>query len=594
MTSETDTTGANGAAASSVFTANSLTGTYTVTAALQGGTIPPASFSLTNTSSTQTSQTFVFYLMGEELNGTSFYALAGAVQIDQSGTVLGGVQDYNDGNTIGSPEPSGDAITGGTLTVDTTVGDATFGQGTLTLQTDNPGLGAGGIETLGVQFVNAQHALIIQFDGTATSSGSFDLQTLPTTPLSGGYAFTLTGLDPFLGPATFGGVFTISGGTNLTNGLYDTNDSLAEPPLLSQPLTGTISSIGQYGRGTISSTLTYLTTGSPTPIALNYYVVGPEVLRIIDVDNTNNGSGSATSDTVIGSAFGQGANATGATNASLGSSVFGIDGVIANSPLLYPFAAAGMFSTTSSSGSFSGFADEDELITQTPVTGTSITGNYSIASNGYGNLTIDSGTLGNMSALGLYMTDPTLNLSDPNNTNPNSGLGGALLADMDYAVSPLIGAGIVIPQTDPSAASFTGPYAFWAQDYNFLNGPGGEVDFVGVGTVSSLTLTNGTGLVSDPTITLGAGLTNTGVAFSGTAVADSGNPGRYTIPLSIDIYPASPFGVTIYQAVGGQLFWINDDVSSTFLGLLEQQGSLTGIPAARKGPRSGARKKTLK
>jgi hypothetical protein len=246
-----------------------------------------------------------------------------------------------------------------------------------------------------------------------------------------------------------------------------------------------------------------------------------------------------------------------------------------------------MFSTTASSANFSGFADEDELIAQAPIPGTPIAGNYSIAPNGYGSLTLDPGALGNVSALGLYMTDPNLNLIDPNNTS--SGLGGALLADMDAL--PLIGAGMVIPQTDPSTASFAGTYAFWGQDYNFLNGPGGEVDLVGVGTVASLTLTNGTGLLSDPTITLGAGPTNTGVGFSGTAVTDPSNLGRYTMPLGISIYTPSPFALAIYQANGGQLFWINDDVSSTFLGLLEQQGSLTGVPAARKGPQSRATRK---
>src|ERR1019366_2472908 len=104
---------------------------------------------------------------------------------------------------VTSPEPSGDTITGGTLTVDGT------GQGTLTLITDNAALGVSGTETLGVQFVNTNHALIVQFDGSATSSGSMDLQTLPST-LSGGYAFTLSGVDTSYNSVVAGGVFSIS------------------------------------------------------------------------------------------------------------------------------------------------------------------------------------------------------------------------------------------------------------------------------------------------------------------------------------------------------------------------------------------------
>jgi hypothetical protein len=64
-------------------------------------------------------------------------------------------------------------------------------RGTLTLITDNTAFGVGGTETLGVQFANTKHALVVQFEGSATSSGSMDLQTL-TSPLSGGYAFTLS------------------------------------------------------------------------------------------------------------------------------------------------------------------------------------------------------------------------------------------------------------------------------------------------------------------------------------------------------------------------------------------------------------------
>ena len=67
-------------------------------------------------------------------------------------------------------------------------------------------------------------------------------------------------------------------------------------------------------------------------------------------------------------------------------------------------------------------------------------------------LTITAGDLGDVSALGIYMTDPNLNLNDPNNTA--TGLGGALIADLDPALPG--GTGVLVPQTDTSTSSFTG------------------------------------------------------------------------------------------------------------------------------------------
>ncbi len=547
----TATTNASGIATSPTFTANGTAGGPYTVAATVAGVATPADFSLTNTPAVVTSKTYVFYLSGEELS-TFSYGLAGAVQIDSTGKVITGEQDYNDGAGV----VSSDTITDGTLSV-----DPTTGQGTLTL------VRVQGTEKLGVQFVNANHALIIQFDGTATSSGSLDLQTLPAT-LSGGYAFTLAGLDPTQLPVALGGVFTISG-TTLTGSL-DTNDNGAVA--LNASLTGTLTAVDSFGRGTITTNSIY-----STPVSLNYYVVGPKVLRIIDVDTSTN-------DSAIGSAFGQGVNASGATNASLGSSVFGIMGDAVNPGTFPEFGVVGMFSTNPSAGTFSGVADDNELFLQGEFPASSISGSYTIASNGYGSLTIPSGSLGSISALGVYMTDPTLNLLDPNNT---SGLGGALLADMDANSGLAGGIGLVIPQTAPSNSSFTGPYAFGGQDFYTLNGTV-EFDFVGLGTVTGTAPNlsfSGTGLVSDPFLTLGAQPTNPGVPFSGNPVPDGSNPGRYTMsPLQLTVGVNPALNVVIYQASGGQLLWLNNDPSSVFLGTLQQQGSLTGLPAARRAP----------
>jgi hypothetical protein len=583
---ETDTTDVNGNATSSTFTANTAPGgPFMVTAAVAGAAAP-TSFSLTNLP-----WSFAFYLSGLEVqnpqgDGPNFYALAGAVQLDGNGNVLAGEQDYNDAAGLLSPQPGGDTISSGLLTV-----DATTGQGTLSLTTSNAALGSGGTETLGVQFVNANHALVVQFDGSATSSGGMDSQTNQSTALPSGmgYAFTLSGVDPSYNPVVYGGAFSVSGTT--AQGFYDEND--AGSATLKTPFSGTISAPDNFGRGTITGT----NLGGRTYTTLNYYIVGPEAVRIIDVDAgpANNG------DSAVGSAFGQGINAnTGTPNtfsgAGLGSSVFGIE---ATPWLGDAYAAAGQFATTpgtgngASTGTFTGVADVDEegtVVSAAPIGLNHGPGSYRVALNGYGSLTIPSGDLGDVSALGIYLTDPNLNLLDPNNTA--SGLGGGLVTDLD---SSLVGTGVLLPQTDTTTSDFAGGYAFGAQDFNDLSPASGgvwgtagwEFDFVGQGSVNAGLALSGTGLLSDPfgDITASPG-EYTGVIFSGSAAADTANTGRYTIPLAMTPggVPPTDFNVVIYQASGGQLLWLDGDVSSLYLGSLQQQGSLTGLPQASEQP----------
>jgi hypothetical protein len=250
-----------------------------------------------------------------------------------------------------------------------------------------------------------------------------------------------------------------------------------------------------------------------------------------------------------------------------------------------------MFTTVPASGTFNGVADDDEYDNDTIVPAASIAGNYTVASNGYGSLTIAAGDLGDISVLGIYMTDPLLNLEDPNNTT--SGLGGALIADLDVSSansSGVNGTGILLPQTDTSTASFAGSYAFGAQAYHNPRGPalGWEFDFVGQGSVNSGAFSDATGLVSDPFFifnTTPPDGTDT-AKFSGTASPDPVNAGRYTIKLDVTLTADPDFNVVIYQASGGQLFWLDEEENddSVFLGSLQQQGSLIGLPAAQGAP----------
>ncbi|MFZ0359818.1 MAG: hypothetical protein WAL58_05225, partial [Terriglobales bacterium] len=392
-------------------------------------------------------------------------------------------------------------------------------------------------------------------------------QTLSSALNDGNYAFTLTGEDPGYYSLVLGGVFSISSGGTAVSGTFDVDDfgSSGSTPTLGTAFTGTITGPDAFGRGTIAS------TDLPAN-SLNFYVVGPEAIRIIDVDLYDSG---------VGSAFGQGAGTF--SNTSLGSSVFGVESNAVGGSL---FAAAGLFATDSTAGTFTGYADDNELDNEVIVPGASISGTYAVGGNGYGNLTITpTNSWGDVSVLGIYMTDPALNLNDPNNTT--SGLGGALVADLDGF--DLNGTGVLIPQTDTAKGHFTGNYAFGAQDYNYFHpsNSGYEFDFVGQGAVSGNALNKAPGLLSDPFFAFNATQPDgtDSAKFTGTATPDPSNAGRYTLELAVAV-AADPvnFDTVIYQASGGLLFWLDESANgySVSLGTFQQQGSLAGLPAVKK------------
>jgi len=546
--SDTEVTDASGVATSTTFTANSAAGNYSVTATADGSTMP-ANFNLTNAT---VANAYSFYVTGLEStncpSGTcSFYALVGTVALDANGKVLAGTQDYNDGSGEFSYEPAGDSITGGALAVDGT------GQGTLTLITNNSVLGSGGTETIGIQFVNSKHALIAQFDGSATSSGSMDLQTA-TSVADGHYAFTLSGVNSTYKPVAIGGVFSING--SALNGTVDVNDS--GTVTLGNAISGSVAPTDRFGRGQITGV-----SLNGVALALNYYVVTPEVIRIIDID-ANSGADPSTGNAAIGSAFSQGSGSF--SKASFGKSVFAVQ---SNSWGATFYAAEGLLFPNPATGKFTGVGDnheEGQLVSASPISGT-----YSMDQSGYGNLLVTSANLLDITTWGLYATSPTLNVLDPNNT---TGGGGALVLDLDPILAS--GVGVIVPQTDTSDTSFSGSYTFGAQDFNDQGLLGWEFDFVGQGSIAMDVLT-GTGVVNDSFAFFSSTPTlYTTVPFAGTATPDVATPGRYTMT-PLDITPisgaTSAFSLVIYQASGGLLFWMDESPLSLSLGTIQHKAT---------------------
>jgi hypothetical protein len=531
---------------------------------------------------------FVFYATGEDDAEGAGYSIAGVVTIAQDGTgdVVGGEQDYNDGpagNT--SPQPLGDTITGGSLAL------ASDGSGNaiLTLTTSNANLPNGGTEVFALAFANANHASIVEFDGTATSLGSLDLQTSTAMPVSSSFAFVSVGVDPSFDPVAEGGVFAVDANGVIT-GTVDQNDNGDVTPGITIPAATSLGPTDALGRGTIEGSL----DGSGAII--NFYIVGSEVARFIDVDTT---------DTAVGSAYGQGSAATTFSSASIGQSVF----QIGNSYDFY--GAVGQFTTSAEVGGakpksnapiregasactgtstclFTGVGDLNDLEHGDGLSAAPINGTYTINANGYGSMDFDS--FDTVATLGVYAVDPMLNILDPNNTSDTADSGGALIAEMDIN---LVGIGSIVPQTDVTVASFAGNYAFGAQGDT---SEGDEFDFVGTTLVTPGATTStfvGEGALSDPADALGTGgLESSTATFNATATPDPVNAGRYTLgPLTVASSAAPPdfdtltfTTVSAYQASGGQLFWLEVDEGSYFLGPLEQG----------PGPSSDARKAQAK
>ena len=500
---------------------------------------------------------YAFYVSGLDFN--SVYSLAGSVTIAADGT-LTGEQDYNDGSGITSPEPGGDMITGGSLSF-----DPSSGLGTLILNTNNKNVGTNGTETLALNFANDNHALIIEADGSATSSGSFDLQTLPSTLTQGGFSFAVSGAGNTGNTHFFGGVFTVAG-TSVTGGIFDEND--AGNISKNNSFTGTLAAADSFGRGTLTG------TGIATTIV--YYIIGPEAIRLIDVDTTS---------TAVGSAFSQGASSGTFTNASIGNSVFSVQSNFAGT--LY--TALGQI--VPSGGNFNGVADVNEDLVGFADAQQITNGTFSVGNNGYGSLTIPPGQLGDVSALGIYATDPTLNLNDPNNTaSPGAGntFASALVVDLDGNVA---GSGVLVPQTDNATTSFAGNYALGFQDFvDDGISISGEFDFVGnaTATATAPALLTGNGVMSDPFDLLGGASFSEPGTFTSPIMPDAANLGRYEIsPFSISVQTVTtpiPYLATVYQASGGQLFWMEDGAdsqASVFGGQLQQQALPLGADAKR-------------
>ena len=487
--------------------------------------------------------TYTYYMNGWTKRGP--YSVVGSVVLDGQGNITGGEQDAF--NTDTSNLFTDDAIQPATGAV--VIGSD--GRGTITL---TPTLAPA--ETLSITVVNTKHILITQFDLAATTTGSMDLQTAPTSLPTGRNAFAL--IDTY-DALVYGGVYSSVDSSTITTGEIDA-DFQGETDI-DDVVSGAYTAPDAAGRGTISLSLPTFSREevdvassdgpaskgpSEQTMQFAYYVVGPEVFRLIEIDSNFFATGSV---------YGQGSAAY-TDNSLAGSYVFDLFGEEDFGFGIW--SSTGQFTSNGEGGFSAGVADVNQG-TGSPVLAGSLTdASYFYDSDGYAGFEVSGETTGGLSVFGVYLIDPNLNIADPNSS---TGGGGALMLDLD---ENSLGAGFIVPQA--SGPTFDGNYAITQDGLYQTESVFSYFDLVG--QVNSDGTSTFSGL-ADYNDLLNTGL-NPGITVAGTYTPDGANPGRTTAQVTL-AGALVPNNITIYQASSNLLLHVDVDADTEGLGVLEQQ-----------------------
>jgi hypothetical protein len=438
---------------------------------------------------------FAFSYIGSD--GAGFLAVAGSFQADGNGHLTSGTQDINSGLGIFT-----NAAVTGTYTV------RADGRGSATLNSSP------GNTTIDFVLVASGHALITRFDSRATGSGTIDQQTtsaFSNTALAGSFAFNLAGIDAIGNPLGVAGNFTADATGNITSGVNDSNDNGGI--ITNDPLTGSIP-VAASGRGT--ATLNTIRGA----LSFAYYVVDATHLKIVETD---------ASLSLGGEAFRQ----TGPfSNASV-SGPFAF--TIAGADLLSggPFAAGGVLTSNGAGIVSSGTEDFNDAGVVT--TNVGFTGNYTMAANGRGTLTLTT-TAGTFTFV-IY---------------PSAGGVLALETDIGFLTT-----GAALQQAGSfTNASLTGTYGF-----NFTGATtSGEIDSIAQFTADGSSKVNG---IID--------VNNTGGITFGQPLAGTFNvatSGRTTLALQT---PLGTQNLVVYLVNGNRALFVELDSTLVAAGDIRHQ-----------------------
>lgn len=408
-------------AVTTVYTAPATTGNVVITASSVTDDAKSASATVTVTGAASAAPAPGNYVFSN--HGADPYSVSGVFTVTAAGAVTGGEQDLV--NLTGAVH---DVITGGTWVA------STDGNVIITLVTADAAIGVAGVETLDATLVSSASALITEFDTSATSSGTLDLQTSLAAP-SGGYAFSAAGLDSTGFPLVLGGVLNVdsAGAISGTGSIFDINDGAAVGPLQDQTFTASTVSTPD-ALGMVTFTLNPSVASAVKQLVLVGYIVDATHIRLVETTDTLAGI-------LGGTALGQGSS-TGTFSASSisGTSfVVGAAGSDANGAL----QLAGVITANSDGTTVGGNLSMNDIVARTAQGGVALASGatYTVDSTGRVTLTGLTDAAADFTyTLQLYLT----------------GDGQALVASMDPGD---IAAGVGFAQSGTfNAATFTGSY----------------------------------------------------------------------------------------------------------------------------------------
>jgi hypothetical protein len=478
--------------------------------------------------------TYIFSVSGTDTNGSA-YAAVGSFTANGSGAITGGTLDLNDaGFATSSPVIS--PVANVAISSASTYKIGADGRGQATLFSSTP-FGS----SILVDFVlqDSNHGLITEFDGSASGSGTLDLQSSGVTP-SGSYAFLFSGAygSSFL---TTVGNFTLGNGDTMT-GIEDLNSEGI--PYVDETLSGSLVLGPSSTPATQISSVP--TSGVPNfVITYDVYAIDATHLKFIEMD---------ASGTLSGDAFAQ-SNPTLPT----GTLAFTLLGSTASAVI-----GAGGFMVTDGNGNITNSSTEDINNTGS-VSSSFINFSATYTAGGTGRYTLGSfsGFIG-ATELAAY---------------PSSG--GLLLLEIDTNGTL---AGAAYQQTAGATLAASQGYAMNLSGVNLgaATGQSAEVDDIAeFATASSGGTLSG---VTDENFAPGS-MPNYGLALSGTYAAPDAN-GRGQLSAnagnSSNTTLNGGFGIT-YYAVDGTIFpFIESDSGQVAVGVFLKQNSSASSSAAAK------------
>jgi hypothetical protein len=472
------------------------------------------------------------------------YQYAAAIALDGSGNIKGGEQTANYAS-LGS-------LADANLTGSYFIGND--GRGTITINTGDDNIGANGVETFALVYLNNSQALTSQIDFGAAATGAsaigtMDLQTSTAAP-SRGYAFAVSGNDfVTTKPIALGGVFNVDS-PNKISGSGSVADEIVARKVnaTAVALSGTLTTPDQFGVFTLNLIAPFGVMNKSIPLQFAGYIVDETHIKLIETDAS--AFSTAPFGSTAGVAISQGtATGTFTDNASFsGTYVFEVAGVDLSNFNLAPntLTSIGLF-TADGGGNFNnGFTDTFlglntiQGTNANPQTGAQIsaafTGTYSVDSSGTGRASTTSVAFNPEPKLGYQ---PSFFFYLTGNGNPT------LVLDAGDSHYPSLGAGIAYPQSS-ATATLSGDYGLiFTQEQSGT----GENDATAQFTANSTTTPPSLSGVADINLDFGANLDQpfTGMfaaptatsPFSGTLVGtnnDTLSSAAFTPQIAVNYY----------------------------------------------------------